>query len=56
MHEKTTELATSQTLNQEELAQINGGRPGGQPVVDMPVPKIPIWYVDPVTGDGFWLC
>ncbi|PRY39267.1 hypothetical protein CLV58_108157 [Spirosoma oryzae] len=45
----------NQSLRQDELEQIDGGRPGGQPVQDMPVPKVPVWYTDPETGLGFWL-
>lgn len=56
MTNEHTDYPTNQSLRQDELEQINGGRPGGQPTTDMPVPKVPVWYVDPETGDGFWLC
>jgi len=55
MTNERTDYPTNQSLCQDELEQINGGRPGGQPIEDMPVPKLPVWYTDPETGLGFWL-
>lgn len=55
MTDEPTDYPISQSLCQDELRQINGGRPGGQPIEDAPVPKVPVWSTDPETGLGFWL-
>ena len=55
MTNEPTDYPTNHPLCQDELERIDGGRTGGQPVQDMPVPKVPVWYTDPETGLGFWL-